>query len=136
MRTATTIDARKYKALLTRIVPVAIETEEEYQRMLASAEKLMEIPEESMTAEQGRLLALLAVLIENYESQHYPIPKARPAEMLVFLLERRGLAPKNLWQVIGSRSRVSEILAGKRAISKDQAKKLADFFGVGPDLFI
>jgi len=52
------------------------------------------------------------------------------------LLEQRGLAPKDLWAVIGSKSRVSEILAGKRSISKAQAKKLAVFFHAGVDLFI
>jgi antitoxin component HigA of HigAB toxin-antitoxin module len=46
------------------------------------------------------------------------------------------VAPKDLWPVIGSQSRVSAILAGKRAISKDQARKLAEFFGAGADLFI
>ena len=56
--------------------------------------------------------------------------------MLMFLLEQRGLSPKDLWPVIGSKSRVSEILAGKRSISKDQAKKLAEFFRLSADLFL
>jgi HTH-type transcriptional regulator/antitoxin HigA len=56
--------------------------------------------------------------------------------MVAFLLEQRGLAPKDLWPVIGSKSRVSEILAGRRSISKEQAKKLAGFFRLRADLFI
>jgi antitoxin component HigA of HigAB toxin-antitoxin module len=56
--------------------------------------------------------------------------------MAAFLLEQRGLAPKDLWPVVGSKSRVSEILAGKRSPTKDQAKKLAEFFRVGVGLFI
>ena len=56
--------------------------------------------------------------------------------MVAFLLEQRGLSAKDLWSVIGSKSRVSEILAGKRSISKDQAKKLAEFFRVSVDLFL
>jgi HTH-type transcriptional regulator/antitoxin HigA len=56
--------------------------------------------------------------------------------MVAFLLEQRGLAPKDLWPVIGSKGRVSEILAGKRSISKEQAKKVAEFFHVGVNLFI
>ena len=56
--------------------------------------------------------------------------------MVAFLLEQRGLASKDLWPVVGSKSRVSEILAGKRAITKEQAKKLAEFFHVGVELFI
>jgi HTH-type transcriptional regulator/antitoxin HigA len=56
--------------------------------------------------------------------------------MLAFLLEQRGLEPHDLWAVVGSKSRVSEMLSGKRAISKAQAKKLAAFFHVPLDLFI
>jgi len=56
--------------------------------------------------------------------------------MVAFLLEQRELRPSDLWPVIGSKGRVSEILAGKRAISKEQAKKLAEFFHVRADLFI
>jgi HTH-type transcriptional regulator/antitoxin HigA len=130
------LDSRKYRALLTKVVPVAIQTEEEYERMLAAAERLMGVPEPEMTEEQGRLLSLLAILIEKYEDEHYPVPRAPLHEMLAFLLEQRNLKPKDLWPVMGSKSRVSEIMAGKRAVTKEQAKKLADFFRVGVDLFL
>ena len=56
--------------------------------------------------------------------------------MVAFLPEQRNLRPSDLYPVIGSKSRVSEILAGKRSISKEQAKKLAEFFHVGAGLFI
>jgi HTH-type transcriptional regulator/antitoxin HigA len=56
--------------------------------------------------------------------------------MVAFLLEQRGLTPKDLWQVVGSKSRVSEILAGKREMTKEQAKRLAEFFHVSVGLFI
>jgi hypothetical protein len=52
--------------------------------------------------------------------------------MVEFLLEQRNLRPSDLWPVIGSKSRVSEILAGKRSISKEQAKKLANSSTLGP----
>jgi HTH-type transcriptional regulator / antitoxin HigA len=51
-------------------------------------------------------------------------------------MEQRHLEPHDLRPVLGSKSRVSEILSGKRAVSKAQAKKLADFFRVSADLFI
>ncbi|MGO9258468.1 MAG: helix-turn-helix domain-containing protein [Bryobacteraceae bacterium] len=51
-------------------------------------------------------------------------------------MEQRGLRPKNLWPILASKSRVSEILSGKRSISKAQAKKLAEFFGVPVNLFL
>jgi HTH-type transcriptional regulator/antitoxin HigA len=56
--------------------------------------------------------------------------------MAAFLLEHRGLKSSDLWPVVGSKGRVSEILSGKRPISKEQAKKLAQFFRVRADLFL
>ena len=67
---------------------------------------------------------------------HLPREASRPHEMVAFQMEQRGLTAKDLWPVIGSKSRVSEILAGKRAITKQQAKQLAEFFHVGVALFI
>jgi HTH-type transcriptional regulator/antitoxin HigA len=96
----------------------------------------MEKGEKNLTPEEDELLDLLVDLIHDFEEKAYPIPKSEPHKMVAFLLEQRGLAPKDLWPVLGSKSRVSEILAGKRSISKDQAKKLAEFFHVGADLFI
>jgi HTH-type transcriptional regulator/antitoxin HigA len=115
---------------------VVIRSEAEYARLLGQAEKLMAIPEERLTAEQGRVLELLALLIERYEDEHHPLPRCAPHEMLAVLLEERGEAPRDLWDVVGSKSRVSELLAGKRVPSKAQAKKLAGHFGVGVELFL
>ena len=96
----------------------------------------MEKGERNLTPEEDALLELLTGLIHDFEEKAYPIPKSQPHDMLTFLLEQRGLSPKDLWPVIGSKSRVSEILAGKRSISKDQAKKLAEFFRLSADLFL
>jgi antitoxin component HigA of HigAB toxin-antitoxin module len=61
---------------------------------------------------------------------------AAPAETIAFLLEQRGLKPSALAEVLGSRGRVSEILAAKRSISKEQAKRLEEFFHVSAAAFI
>ena len=92
--------------------------------------------EGALTPEEDALLELLTGLVAAFESKAYPIPKSDPAAIVVFLLEQRGLKSSDLCPVLGSKSRVSEILSGKRAISKDQAKKLAAFFEVRADLFI
>jgi len=132
-----TIDEKRYARLLAKAVPRVIRTEEENERAIAIVESLMEKGERNMTPEEGELLDLLTNLIRDYEAKVYPPRKrSKPAEMVAFLLEQRGLSPKDLWSVIGSKSRVSEILAGKRAISKDQAKKLAEFFRVSVTLFL
>jgi HTH-type transcriptional regulator/antitoxin HigA len=131
-----TLDERRYRILLGKALPVVIETEREYRRIVVSFEELMGLDEAEMTEEEGRLLTLLAKLIEDYEERTYPLPQSRPHKMLAKLLEHRGLQPRDLWPVLGYKSRVSEILAGKRSISKEQAKKLSQFFGVAVERFI
>jgi len=72
----------------------------------------------------------------EYDRKHYPLSPSQPHKMVAFLLEQRGLEPHDLWPVLGSKGRVSEMLSGRRAISKAHAKKLAAFFHVPIDLFI
>ncbi len=82
----------------------------------------MEKGEGNVSPEEGALLELPMDLIHDFEEKAYPIPKSDPHKMVAFLLEQRGLTPKDLWPVIGSKSRVSEILAGKRSPTKQQAR--------------
>jgi HTH-type transcriptional regulator / antitoxin HigA len=131
------IDVKLYGRLLAKTVPRVIVTEEENERALAIVESLLEKGERNMTPEEDALLDLLTNLVRDFEAQAYPPrKKSKPHELVAFLLDQRGLAAKDLWPVIGSRGRVSEIVAGKRPISKEQAKKLAGFFHVGAGLFI
>ena len=131
------IDLKRYGRLLAKAAPRVITTELEHERALAVVDALVEKGERDMTPEEDALLDLLTNLIRDYEATAYPRrERSSPHEMVAFLLEQRSLAPKDLWPVIGSKSRVSEILAGRRSISKEQAKKLAEFFRVRADLFI
>ena len=125
-----------YGELLAKVQPHPIKDEREYDRLVAEVGRLMEGGEENLSAEETSLLEILSILIEEYDRKHYPLSPSQPHKMLAFLLEQRGLEPHDLWPVLGSKSRVSEILSGKRAISKVQAKKLAEFFRVSADLFI
>jgi HTH-type transcriptional regulator / antitoxin HigA len=135
-RAALRVNAGRYGRLLGKAMPVVIESNDEYKRMLDTLEVLMDKDEDAMSPEDGRLLKLLAMLIEEYEDRKFPLPRAEPHKMVKYLLEEKGLKPSDLWPVIGSKSRVSEILAGKRAITKGQAKNLAAFFHVPIELFI
>jgi HTH-type transcriptional regulator/antitoxin HigA len=130
------LDERRYGRLLSKTLPKVIETKAENDRMLAVVESLLEKGEDALTPEEDALLELLTGLIHDFESKAYPIPKSEPHEIVAYLLEVRGLQPSDLWPVLGSKSRVSEILSGKRSISKEQAKRLAEFFRVGVELFI
>src|SRR5580704_1837500 len=126
---AATIDLKRYGRLLAKVAPCVIATEEEHERAIATVESLMEKGEGNMTPEEDALLDLLTNLIRDYEVTAYPPrAKSKPHEMVAFLMEQRKLRPTDLWPVVGSKSRISEILAGKRSISKEQAKKLAEFF--------
>ena len=134
MSTAT-IDDRKYQRLLGKALPVVIRSETEYRRLMKTAQELIKQPEERLTAEEGRLLELLSMLLEEYEDRVHPLPKVDPGKMLAHLLEERGLRPADLSGVL-PKSRVSEIMTGKRAMSKVQAKGLAAFFRVPVELFL
>ena len=95
----------------------------------------MEKPEDGIGEEEGRLLELLGVLIEDYEDRVHPLPVTEPHRMLAHLLEEKGMSARDLWSVL-PKSRVSEILNGKRGISKAQAKQLAELFRVPVELFL
>ncbi len=69
------LNERKYRVLLDRALPVVVQNDKEYHRLLGAVEELMEKPEEEMTPEEGRFLELLAVLIEEYEDRVHPLPK-------------------------------------------------------------
>jgi len=129
------LDERKYRKLLEEALPVAIRTEREYQRLLRAAAQLMEKPEPNMSEEEGRLLEVLSMLIEEYEDRVHPLPKAAPHKMLNYLLREKDLRPSDLSAIL-PKSRVSEILSGKRGISKTQAKQLAEILHVPVDLFL
>lgn len=129
-------DTRKYGRLLARATPAAIKTEEENERMLEEVSRLMAKGEGRITPEEARLLELMAILVEDFERRHYEVTEATPDEMLRFFMEERGVRQRDLLAVFGSRGVASEVVNGKRAISKRQAKALGGYFGVSPELFL
>ena len=116
-------------------MPVVIETEDENARMLAIVERLMK-KGEKLSAEEEKLLKLLARLIEDFEQRFYAPREAAPLEVLLHLMEARGIKQSQLWEVFGSKGIASEVLNGKRAISKTHARALANYFHVPADLFV
>lgn len=134
-RTVRKIDTTRYKRLLSQTMPVVIETEEENERMLAIVDKLME-KGENLSLEEEKILKLFARLIEDFEERYYKPKEAEPLEVLQHLMEARSVKQSHLWELFGSKGIASEVLSGKRGISKTQARALADFFRVPADLFI
>ena len=136
MSATLTVDSKKYARLANRVVVRAIENEAEYDHMVAAVEHLMDKGEDRLSPEEAALLETMAILIQAYDDRRHPLPPLAPNEMLAYLMETSGRTAKDLLPVLGTRGRVSEVLSGKRSISKEQAKKLAAVFKVGVDLFI
>lgn len=130
------IDNPTYADLVIEVLPTAIQREEEYEIMLANIDELMNIKEENLSPEEDRLLETLAILVEAYEDKHYPMPEVAPNEVLKFFMEDRELKQSDLLHIFGSSGIASEVVNGKRSISKAQARKLAEFFNVSVELFI
>jgi len=129
-----TFDNRTYGQLLAELQPKVITTEAEYDAALKIAEAL--IADKNLTPERSAILNLFTTLIEEYEEEHYPMPKVPPHEIVQHLMEAQGLRQVDLVGVLGSKGVVSEVVNGKRSISKAQAKALGELFHVSPALFI
>jgi HTH-type transcriptional regulator / antitoxin HigA len=74
--------------------------------------------------------------MEDFEKLYYHPKEAEPLEVLQHLMDARGIKQTHLWEVFGSKGIASEVLNGKRGISKTQARALAQYFHVPADLFI
>jgi len=129
------LDEKTYGQLLGRALPRVIQTEEECERLTVELLRLDE-REGKLSPEEKEIGELLTVLIDEYEERRHSIGKASPRETLRHLMEARQLTQKDLWKLFGSKGITSEVFHGKRSISKAQAKKLAEFFHVGVELFI
>ncbi len=123
-----------YNELLLEATPKVIETELEYERTLGIVEKLTFNP--NRTPEETAIHRLLVMLIEAYETEQYPMPESAPDEILRHIMAASGTRQADLVGILGSSGVVSEIVNGKRSISKTQAKILAELFKVSPSLFI
>jgi HTH-type transcriptional regulator/antitoxin HigA len=129
------IDEKKYGRVLSRELPRPIRSDRELERAITRLEDLDE-RDESLSPEERELAELYTSLIEAYEDQRYPVPHAAPHEFLRALLEDRGLSQADIAPLLGGRGHASEILSGKRSISKAQAKNLAAHFGLSVEVFI
>jgi HTH-type transcriptional regulator / antitoxin HigA len=129
------VDAKKYGRLLTKVLPRVIETEEDNKKFLEILHELMR-KGEKRTAEETSLAKLLARLIQDFEQRFYQMPTATPREVLRELMNANGLKQVDLVPVLGTKGVVSEILSGKRQISKAQAKALAKRFNISTDAFL
>lgn len=115
------------------MIPKIIKTEEEYQEARATLEKLMDALPGSPEEEK---LELLALLIENYEKERFPIGLPDPIEAIMFRMEQQGLTRKDLERYIGSQSKVSEVLNRKRPLSLAMIRSLHEELGISTEVLL
>ncbi len=122
-----------YGALLSEFKPEVIRDAQQNESYLRLLEKLTS--RRSVTQAQRKLIELLTVLIEDYESREHPVPEAAPRDVLRHLMEAHRLRQKDLVDVFGTESIVSEVLRGKRELTKEHIRRLSRRFGVSPAAF-
>lgn len=127
------VDEKEYSTLLASILPHVIHTEQENERCLAVLEALDS--KDNPSLEEERIAELLTLLIENFEDKAYALPKASPLDIVRHLMESNGLRQAQMVDVFGTASVASEVLHGKRALSKAHIAKLSARFHVSPELF-
>jgi HTH-type transcriptional regulator/antitoxin HigA len=124
----------EYEALLRRIPPKVIRSGKEndvYTKILYELDRRSK----TSTPAEKQLAELLTLLIEDFEERRYQLPHAKPLEALRFLMDQHGLKQKDLVDVFGTPSIVSEVLNGKRELNKDHIRRLSERFHVSPELF-
>jgi HTH-type transcriptional regulator / antitoxin HigA len=135
METMSTAAAQlEYGLLLRRTLPAVIHTEKENDRCISVLEDLDQKGEKLTNAER-RLAELLTVLIEDFEEKHYALKPARPVEVLRELMQANGLRQKDLLDIFGTPSIVSEVLREKRGLTVEHIRKLSRRFHVSPEVF-
>lgn len=118
---------------LKYLAPAVIESDDQNEQY---TEKLIEMKNRGrLSAEDREYTRLLATLIEKYENEKFPIPDATPQEILAELIEQNGLRQRDLVHILGPESVVSEIVNGKRPLSKTHIEKLSRRFHVSPAVF-
>jgi HTH-type transcriptional regulator / antitoxin HigA len=110
-----------------------IKTESEYEAALTRIEKLMDA---KLDTPQGDELELLSLLVHDYEERTFPIDKPDPVTAIRFRMEQQGLKPKDLVPFLGSRSRVSEILSGRRKLSLKMIRALVSGLRIPSDILL
>jgi HTH-type transcriptional regulator/antitoxin HigA len=125
----------EYAALLSSTVPAVIRNNAENERYIAMLEEL-DGKGNRMTAAERRMAELLTLLIEDFEDKHYALKASKPVEVLTELMVANNLKQKDLVDVFGTPSVVSEVLHGKRQFTTEQIRRLSRRFHVSPEVFI
>lgn len=112
-----------------------IKTEEEYNGALARVYELMQTDIMEGSADSDEL-EILSILVKEYELIHYPVAYPNPLEAIKFRMEQMNLSESELSNILGYRSRKSEILSGKRKLSLSMIRKLTEILHIPAEILI
>ena len=110
-----------------------IKTEQHYQQAL---ERLEEIFDAKKGTKEGDELEILGILIDTYENEHFPIDLPDPIEAIKFRMEQMGYNQNDLANIVGLKSRASEILNRKRKLSLEMIRQLHEQLNIPTDVLI
>jgi HTH-type transcriptional regulator / antitoxin HigA len=110
-----------------------IRTEGDYRAALAAIDRLIDAPEGSPEAD---VLDVISVLVADYEDAHHRVESPDPIAFLEFVMEARGLTRKDLEPLIGSRSRVAEVMNRRRGLSMGMVRRLSSGLGLPADVLV
>jgi HTH-type transcriptional regulator / antitoxin HigA len=110
-----------------------IRTTRDYQSAMKEVEALWDARPGTKEADR---LEVLTLLVQAYEAEHYPVPDPDPIELLLHVMEARGLTRKDLEPYIGSRARVAEVLNRIRPLTLDMIRRLSEGLGIPADILV
>lgn len=110
-----------------------IHTEKDYKNALTRIEEIFDAKPGS---KKGDELEILGILVDEYEKKYFPIEAPKPVEAIKFRMDQLGMAQKDLAEILGSKSRASEILSAKRSLSLRQIKILYKKLGIPAEVLI
>jgi HTH-type transcriptional regulator/antitoxin HigA len=110
-----------------------IRTKRDYEAALKEVERLWGA---KTGTRDGDRLDVLATLIDAYETEHYPTDPPDPIEAIKFRMEQQGLTRRDLEEIIGTRTRIAEVLNGKRGLSVGMIRRLHERLGISAEALI
>ena len=110
-----------------------IRTKRDYEAAMKEVEKLWGAKSGTRA---GDRLDVLATLIDAYEAAHYPMDPTDPIEAIQFRMEQQGLSRRDLEPLIGTRTRVAEVLNRKRNLSIEMIRRLHERLGISAEVLI
>lgn len=110
-----------------------IKNEEEYDQALARAEEIFDaLPD----TPEGDELAVLLLVIKDYESKHHPVLPPDPIEAIKLTMQEKGIKAKDLTPLLGSKSYVSQVLSRKKPLTAEMMRTLHHHLGIPAEVLL